>query len=376
MGPDAMSKIIASKWSTIQQSYNTYQIRILDAIRRCRTASLGGSLYKCDHCRSFHKRYHSCRNRHCPQCQNSQTETWINRQQEKLINTRYYHVVFTVPHELNQLFIHYPRQLYSELMRTAWKCLDSFGWNHKYLGAQIGCTMMLHTWGSNLSFHPHVHCIVPGGGVDLLGKWRNIKGKGKFLFPTKALSIVFRAKLIEGLTTFLQTEGMELDQATIRSIKRKPWVVYAKPSFQGPQSVINYLARYASKVAITHHRIRSLSDEKVVFNYTDYRHLNQKKVMSMDTNEFIRRLTLHFLPKGFSRIRHYGIMSSAWTRRIFPKAPTQVLNTAQLWLAKGLDINKCPKCEKGKLIFIQDLDPARGPPSIILNRKKHTVLDS
>jgi len=362
VGPDALANIIDSQWKDIRARYNSYQIRTLNAIRRCRTPALGGHLYICDLCGQYHKRYHSCRNRHCSQCQNTQKQAWIDKQEDKLINAKYYHVVFTIPHELNDLFMNYPRQMYATLMRVAWQTLDAFGWNHKYLGAQLGCTMVLHTWGSNLSYHPHVHCIVPGGGVDLNGKWRNVKGNGKFLFPVKALSKVFRGKMMKELTDFNNTAGMEFPVKFTNKLYANSWVVYAKPPFGGAPGVIKYLARYATKIAITHHRILSHNHKGVQFSYTDYKHKNQNKKQTLTEQEFIRRFVTHFLPKGFCKIRHFGILSSSWKARIFPDAENATKSIDTIWLTQGLNINQCKKCGKGNLVLMGEIDPARGPP--------------
>lgn len=356
--PDALAQIINSQWPDICDSYNAYQIRILNAIRRCRTPELGGSLYKCDHCGAEHFTFHSCRNRHCPQCQNTQQQKWIALQEAKLIHTKYFHVVFTIPQQLNDLFLAYQRQLYKALFDAAWQTLNDFGWNHKYLGAQLGATLVLHTWGANLSYHPHIHCIVPGGGVTLKGKWRNVKGGGKFLFPIKALSKVYKAKLISSITQFIKQQGMQLDKHFLDQLKRKPWVVYAKPASDSI-SVIKYLARYASKIAISHHRIIHFNQQEVSFYYTDYRHKNQKKIMVLSTHEFIRRFSLHFLPKGFCKIRHYGILSAAWKKKVFPNVEICVKTTQQIWSELGLDISKCNSCKIGNLTFIQDIKPSR-----------------
>ena len=364
-----IAKIITSQWQHVNDKYNSYQIRTLHALRSCRTAALGGHLYQCDKCKSKHMRYNSCRNRHCSICQNTQKQQWIDRQEERLIEVPYYHIVFTVPHELNELFRTYPRQFYKLLFHSSWNTLNSFGWNHKYLGAQIGATMVLHTWGSNMSFHPHIHCIVPGGGVTLQNKWKNAKGKGKFLFPVKAMSIVFRVKFMEELSKICCIMGLDNIDKLEKRLYIKDWVVYAKPPFGGVETVIKYLARYTHKIAITHHRIIKFEADKVTFSYTDYRHRNQKKTMTLSVREFIRRYTLHFLPKGFSRIRHYGILSSAWSRKIFPnKTLTSKVDWVLYWKNKGLDVTKCPKCKVGTLVFIELIAPVRGPP-----RYKNTV---
>jgi len=360
---DAIAQIINAQWQHILQRYNNYQLRIFDAIRRCRTSSMGGHLYVCDQCKQKHYRYNSCRNRHCPQCQNTQKEQWIEARQKQFINCHYYHLVFTLPHELNELCLAYPRQLYTMLMQTAWKTIDSFGWNHKYLGAQMGATIVLHTWGSNLSFHPHAHCIVPGGGVSLKGKWKAAKGNGKFLFPVKPLSIKFKGLFMAQLKAFFEQQGLDDTHELCSIIKAKNWVVYAKPSFGKNDGLIRYLARYTHNTAISNHRIIDFDDHKVSFYYKDYRHGNQKKVMTLTNQEFVRRLSMHFLPKGFCRIRHYGILSSAWKNKLFTNAQkTKAINWIDFWKAKGLDVNKCPHCKKGTLLYYRKIMPVRGPP--------------
>lgn len=359
---DSIARIINGQWGQITQKYNSYQIRTLNAIKRCRTSGLGGSLYHCKSCGHLHKRYHSCRNRHCPQCQNTQTQHWIEKQEEKLIHCNYYHVVFTFPHLLNEIFLTYPRSLYAQLMHSAWQTLNGFGWNHKFLGAQIGATMVLHTWGSNLSYHPHVHCIVPAGGITLKGKWKDAKGTNKFLFPVKALSKIFKSKMIEAIQHFMIEEGMELPSHLVNTLYKTPWVVYTKAPFGGAQGVIRYLARYTHKIAITNHRIINFDHSKVIFSYTDYRHRNQRKVMKLSSSEFIRRFVLHILPKGFCRIRHFGILSACWKRKIFLKHTKAKALPFDLWLKKGLDLFKCPKCKEGRLDFIRNINPVRGPP--------------
>ena len=363
--PRAIAKIIDGQWHRLQKQCNSYQLRHLDAIRRCRTASLGGHLYVCDHCGKQHKRYNSCRNRHCAQCQHTQKEVWVQARMQQILPTQYFHVVFTIPHSLNELCLIYPRQLYAMLFKASWQTLNTFGWDSKHLGAQIGATMVLHTWGSNLSYHPHVHCIVPGGGITVRDRWRPIKGKGKYLFPVKALSKVFRGKFIALLKSFCDDHGLDSINSLLVQLYQKDWVVYAKPSFGGAQGVIQYLARYTHNVAISHHRIVSQDADKVRFSYKDYRHGNQHKVMSLDAFEFIRRFTLHLLPKGFTRIRHYGILSSQWRNRLFPDAKLlPSIKWEDIWKSKGLEINKCADCRTGQLLHIGVIPPARGPPRL------------
>ena len=359
-----LARIIKDHWNYIDMQFNSYQKRTLFAIRNCRTPAMGGHVYICDKCGHKHKRYNSCRNRHCPQCQNTQQEKWVSYQQEKLINTSYYHLVFTIPHILNELFLSYQSDFYDSLMKKAWETLSQFGWNHKYLGAQLGTTMILHTWGSNLSYHPHVHCIVPGGGVSIQNKWKQANGNGKFLFPVKAMSPVFKEKMIEAIKLLMSQHGLKTNPTFFDSLNAKSWVVYAKPAMGGPDSVIKYLARYSHKIAISHHRIIDYDGQSVTFTYKDYRHGNVTKTMILSATEFIRRFTLHILPKGFRKIRHFGMLSGAWKHKVFPIShkKTKTKNWEEIWLSIGININQCPNCKTGTLDYLAKLDPVRGPP--------------
>ena len=357
-----LGKIIDNQWSNIQLHHNVYERRIFKAIRDCRTQSLGGKKYACTFCGEEHVRWKSCRNRHCPTCQNTQREEWISNRKSELIQTSYYHVVFTLPHHLNKICLSRQREMYRILFRAAWETLNVFGWNHKYLGAQLGATMTLHTWGSDLSYHPHVHCIVPGGGITLYNKWKDAKGGDKFLFPVKAMSQVYRAKFIAQM----KKAGIKIPEALNRKLYAKPWVVYAKPPFGNPETLIKYLAGYTFKTAIINARIISYDGHKVSFSYKDYRHKAKKRIMSMDVKEFLRRVSLHFLPTRFTRIRHYGILSSNWKRKLFPDAKKpEKIDWKKLWKDKGLDVNKCPNCRVGHLIEIASNNVTRGPPDKI-----------
>ena len=328
------------------------------AIKCCRTEGLGGELYQCDKCNKMHVRYNSCGNRHCPSCQNTEKIRWIEAQKARLINTTYYHVVFTLPHELNELCLKNQRQMYRALFQSAWQTLNAFGWNKKYLGAQLGATMVLHTWGSNMSYHPHVHCIVPGGGITIHNKWKDAKGNGKYLFPVNQLSSVFRAKHFEQI----KMAGIDLSQNLKIQLCENPWVVYAKPAIGNRETLIQYLARYTYKTAITNHRILHFDDKNVIFSYTDYRHKNLKKKMTISRWEFVRRFLLHILPKYFMRIRHYGILHSSWKSKLFPNLSKTKIDAKTIWEQRGLILDQCPFCKKGKLQFIENIQPKRGPP--------------
>ena len=359
----AIGKILNSQWTWIQSHFTGYQQRMFKALKDCRTVAMGGTAYACNTCGQEHLRYKSCRNRHCPNCQNTQREEWIAARKQQLITTVYHHVVFTVPQELNALFLRHQRQMYAILFRTAWQTLESFGWNHKYVGAQIGATMTLHTWGSNLSYHPHVHCIVPGGGVTLHNKWKHAKGGDTFLFPVKAMNKVFKGKFLNEI----QKTDVKISADIKEKLIKKSWIVYSKPSFNKTENLIKYLAAYTYKTAITNQRIISYDSGKVTFKYKDYRHGNKSKQMTLPVKEFLRRLSLHFLPSGFTRIRHYGILSSNWKHKIFPDAKeVEKQDWKQVWKAKGFDPDLCPSCQ-GNLIPVRSIYPQRGPPAAHFN---------
>jgi hypothetical protein len=368
---NTIARIIDDNWTYVQNNCNTHQIRTLDAIRRCRTASLGGHLYQCSTCKLQHIRYNSCRNRHCPQCQNTQKERWILEQQKRLVGPHFYHIVFTIPDGLHGLFMGYPRAMYSLLMQTGWSVINDFGWTQKYLGAQIGATIVLHTWGANLSYHPHIHCIVTAGGVDYKGQWRQAKGNGKYLFPVNNLSTVFRKRMLIGINKFLQVNGMKMDKIFKDQVIKKDWVVYCKPPFGGKQGVVKYIARYTHKTAITNHRIKTYENNRVVFTYKDYKHGNRTKTTELKATEFVRRLSMHILPKRFRRIRHFGIVSGNWKDAF--EQPSQLnqqkISWEELWKQKGLQIDKCPCCKNGKLIYLAEVRPVRGPPNFNKKRK-------
>jgi hypothetical protein len=268
----------------------------------------------------------------------------------------YFHVVFTLPHHLNGLCMQRPRLLYGLLFKTAWQVMKGFADNPKFLGAKSGMIAVLHTWGQNLSLHPHLHCIVPGGGVTPSGKWKQAKNKGKFLFPVKAMSKVFRAKFLDALNK----KGV-LSNELRQQLTQKPWVVYAKRPFRHPSTVIEYLGRYTHRVAISNQRIVSVEKEHVCFSMKDYRKGGRKDVCRLTQKEFIRRFALHILPKGFVRMRHYGILSASGKKRYLPLIREQTGEQPLDRPAKPLLKGRCPHCKKGRLVTIAFFG-ARGPP--------------
>ena len=335
------------------------QLKTLRAIAHCRTAALGGHVDACDACGNISVSYNSCRNRHCPKCQGHKREEWIQKREQDLLPCTYYHVVFTLPHELNPLAQRHTKIVYDSLFHAAWQTLQQFGLKE---GIQLGAIGVLHTWGQNLSLHPHLHCIVPGGGVDAHGKWRRKVKSNKYLFAVKALSKVFRAKFVE----LLRNQKI-LEREISDALFQKEWVVYAKMPFGGPKQVIEYLGRYTHKVAISNHRITAISDHEVSFDYKDYARGSEKKVMTLSHLEFTRRFALHILPHRFVRIRHFGILSSAWKRGKLQELQFQT-NIVLADKPLGTLLRKCPCCKIGNLITIE-IFGIRGPPASLLTAK-------
>lgn len=301
---------------------SAHHLRTLQALTQCRTASLGGHVDQCGTCGEKRISYNSCRNRHCPKCQGLVRERWMQAREGELLPVPYYHVVFTLPHQLNPLCMAHPEVIYPMLFRCAWQTISAFAADLKFLGARTGIVAILHTWGQNLSLHPHIHCIVPSGGITAAGKWKNGRGKGKFLFPVKAMRKVFRAKFVQALTQkWTQgklpdkgVSGQPLGESEFGCLRqrlyRKPWVIYAKRPFIGPKQVIEYLGRYTHRIAISNHRIREIIDGKVRFAWKDYRKGGKTAEMTLAATEFLRRFSLHILPHRFVRIRHFGFLAS------------------------------------------------------------------
>jgi hypothetical protein len=353
-----------------QLQLNSWQWRTLHAIRRCRTAALGGHIDQCDSCGHLRISYNSCRNRHCPKCQGQQREAWMAARQEELLPVPYYHVVFTLPETINQLALFKPAVIYGLLFSTAWSTIQSFASDPKHLGAQTGMISILHTWGQTLTLHPHLHCIIPGGGITSTGHWKSTRCKGKFLYPVKALSAVFRARYVAGLRKTFPEQPPEF----FHQLFATPWVVYAKRPFGGPEQVIEYLGRYTHKIAISNHRITGVNDQAVQFTYKDYRQAGTKKEMSLSAVEFIRRFALHILPKGFVRIRHFGMLSNAVKQTALASIREQ-LTPSQNRVQKEEPASElslplegiCPCCKKGRMQLVMDFDH-RGPPIELLSK--------
>jgi hypothetical protein len=333
---------------------NSWQLRTLHIIKKCRTAALGGHIDACDDCGTVRISYNSCRNRHCPKCQGKNREDWIAARSDELLPVPYFHVVFTLPDSINTLAIHQPKLVYDTLFDAAWETLAAFG---RQNGLKMGMISVLHTWGQNLSLHPHLHCIVPGGGVDKEGNWQNIRSDGKFLFSVKALSKVFRAKFCYKLK---ERDSLQYNKIRL-ALWQQSWVVYAKKPFGNADSVVAYLGRYSHKIAISNNRLQEIDSDSVTFSYKDYRQHGVKKLMKISQEEFIRRFALHILPKRFVKIRHYGFLSSSWKREKLKRLQKQLGIVPKVKIEKEKELPVCRCCGQGRMHIVAVFHE-RGPP--------------
>lgn len=346
--------------------------KTLNRIAQCRTSAMGYHHYQCNEqgCDYSKVVYHSCRNRHCPNCGNSKKEEWIESRLKELLPCKYYHVVFTLPHQLNELIMGNRKVMFKQLFDSSSYTLLKFAQDTKYLGATPGIVSVLHTWGQQLSFHPHVHCIVSGGGIMGEHQWLEAK-KAKYgcLFPVEALEKVYKAHFLTGMNALRNNGLLKLSyaqevnwSAMIRKMYELRWVVYAKQPFGGPQQVVEYLGRYTHKVAISHHRLKEIDDYgNVLFEYKDYADQGKKKLMKLSGKEFIRRFEQHLLPFRFVKIRHYGYLgNNQRKKRIIGvlermKLPVHkellwIPWTVRLLELTGRDVGLCPCCRKGRLV--------------------------
>jgi len=358
-----VADILKQHWASVVENgmLNTWQLRTLNAVKDCRTAALGAHVDGCTQCGYVRISYNSCRNRHCPKCQGIQREDWIQKRHSELLPVPYFHMVFTLPDTLNPLCLYQGKIVYDTLFKTVWSVLSSFSKDHKWLGADMGMIAILHTWGQTMSLHPHLHCIVPGGGLTRQGKWRTTKSRGKYLFPVKAVSKVFRSRFIEELKKVLSDE---MNPQVVATLYKKDWVVYAKRPFSGPQSVIEYLGRYTHKIAISNHRIKNISNDKITFSYKDYRNNGLKREMELEPIVFIQRYALHILPKGFVRIRHYGILSSRSKLKCRIEINRQIINCDAIntkQLHQLFNPKECPCCKQKTMRTIMCFN-RRAPP--------------
>jgi hypothetical protein len=362
----------------IPANKNTHVAKVLQRIRTCRTAALGYHLYQCteDNCGLIKYQYHSCRDRHCPNCGAIKKQEWIEARMQELLPVKYYHVVFTLPHELNSLVMGNRKLLYKLLFGASAGTLLTFAKDEKQLGAAPGIISVLHTWGQQLSFHPHIHSIVSGGGITGDNGWKNaINNNRSFLFPVKAMSIVYRGKFLQALQQMINKGEVILPadadlKQLFNLLYSKDWVVYAKAPFGGPQAVIEYLGRYTHKVAISNHRIQSINGEEgtVTFCYKDYADNGTQKQMTLAIAEFIRRFEQHILPERFTKIRAYGYLSNrgrhSRIREVLKKMKLPLHNgVAKIPMATrlieqyGIDMKECPCCGNKTLQLVKIFYP-------------------
>jgi len=355
------------------------QYKVINAICNCRTSILGGHIDRCDNCGHIHISYDSCRNRHCPKCQSMKTVRWLEERQKELLPVPYFHVVFTLPHKLNTLVLYNKKELYSLLMQSVWETIKTFGKDPKRLNGLMGMIAILHTWGQNLFDHNHLHCIVPGGALTNENKWQS--SKSDYLFPVKAMSIVFRGIFISGLRVLYDENKLKIPsdynlktslsirenfEILLNSLMKKSWVVYSKHPFAGPKKLLDYLGRYVNKIAISNCRILSCDEESVKFKWRDYSDNNTVKIMTLKPEEFIRRFLMHVVPKGFMRVRFFGFLANACKkknveaiRKLLSYEPTEEKQKKDIRLLMleltGSDITLCPKCKIGHLYTAQTI---------------------
>ena len=360
------------------------QLRVMRAIEVCRTAVLGGHVEKCDHCNFTRNAYNSCRNRHCPKCQNTERAKWLEARKAELLPVEYFHVVFTLPEQIAEIAFYNKETVYGILFRATSETLLTIARDPKHLGAEIGFFAILHTWGQNLLHHPHLHCVVPGGGLSPDHE-RWISCKPGFFLPVKALSRLFRRLFLEQFEDAFYKNELRFPgsiaplqdafafDALMRSHEDREWVVYAKPPFGGPQRALEYLGRYTHRVAISNGRLLSLQDDQVTFQWKDYRsqHREKSKTMTLDADEFQRRFLIHTLPAGFQRIRHYGFLANChradkleYCRKLLtsdllpqPDECQQMMEA----LTEPEPAHRCPQCSSGTMVRIAVLQPIRWP---------------
>jgi hypothetical protein len=373
------------------RSLSRDQLRAMSAIERCRTAALGGHVEQCDQCHFQRIAYNSCGDRHCPKCQSLARAQWIEDRQAELLDTEYFHIVFTLPEEIAAIAYQNKKVVYDILFRATSETLRAIAADPKHLGAEIGFFAVLHSWGQNLMFHPHLHCVVPGGGLSPDGsRWISCR-KGFFL-PVRVLSRLFRRLFLElleksfddgQLKFFSSLQELQDRKAFLRylaPLRKNEWVVYTKKPFAGPQQVLDYVGRYTHRVAISNNRILNIEGAQVTFRYKDYRDGSQQKTMTLSADEFIRRFLLHVLPAAFHRIRYYGFLGNRYRKEKLeqcrqllgmvpcePDSPTEVakLDYRDRYQAlTGSSLWECPACHRGRMLVIGEIPPG-GIPRII-----------
>jgi hypothetical protein len=385
------------------KSLTTEQRRALGDLTACRTAALGGHVLECPGCGHQEVSYNSCGNRHCPKCQATAAARWLETQAADLLDTPYFHVVFSLPSTLGPMALSNPRVVYGLLMRAAAQTLLEVATNPKHLGAEVGVLAVLHTWGQNLALHPHVHCVVTGGGLSLdEGRW--IAGRDDYFLPVPILRCVFRGKFLSGLRTAFQKGRLRFPgrlAALARPARfhrlldetvRTEWVVYARPPTKGPATVLKYLARYTHKTAISNSRLVSLADGRVTFRWKDYAHGGRRGTMTLEAVEFVRRFLMHVLPTGFVRVRHYGLLANrhrqeklARCRDLLGMAVTERVDADSTdpdpipppsHEATVTPTRVCPRCGAGRMVVVAEFPPMPLADGMPTGLEPFPILDS
>ena len=366
-GPE-LADIFRSHGQSYQRTHHisASQQKVMWAVSVCRTQQLGGHLDRCNACGFERPAYNSCRNRHCPKCQSLAKAKWLEKQTSELLPVGYFHLVFTLPHEFNRLILAHKKILLALLFKAVSETLLEFGQSR--LGGTMGIIAVLHTWDQTLKDHFHLHCLVPAGALSVdHSRW--IGARPNFLFPVTALSQVFRGKFLALLQQACDKGKIPPATNEIKASRQKSWVVYAKKPFGSPQTVLDYLGRYTHRVALSNDRILKIENGKVLLSYRDRKEGDQKKIITLDAHEFIRRFLLHVLPDGFMRIRHFGFLANrskkqalAQCRKLLkldpalPEIPKQSAKDLLLKLS-GIDLSRCPSCQKGTMIVVAELPP-------------------
>ena len=366
---EKIQEIINKGWKTYTEKNKVigYKKKVMKSIAECKTGAIGAHKYVCDECGYEEMAYNSCRNRHCPNCQTGKKLKWIEARKEEVLNIKYYHIVFTIPSEIYLIALQNQEKVYKTLFKASAETLQELARDEKYLGGEIGFFSVLHTWGQNIMYHPHVHLVVTGGGLTEIGKW--VEKEEDFFIPVKVMSKKFRGKFLNylkqekldfyGSNKYLENPASY--NSLIQEMYNKDWVVYCKEPFKNADSVIQYLGRYTHRVAISNERILNITETEVTFKWRDYKDNNKIKEMTVSIEEFIRRFLLHILPPKFMKIRYYGILGNRNKRKKLLKC--KILTRTKIYKKKklptleilkqtlGKDFNLCPCCKKGHLLI-------------------------
>ena len=358
-----------------KEMLTSLQLKVLEKIVSCRTAALGGHQEVCDNCGTVRYSYNSCGDRHCPKCQAAKQAFWIDDLMQNTLPIKHYHIVFTVPHQLNAVCLHNQRMYYDLLFAAVWYTLRSFGYTH--YGIESGAVALLHTWGRNLSLHPHIHCIVPAAGYTLDGQWKNIGHSGNYLYPVHQLSDAFKGRFLDSLKRALRKQNeLQLFDDKVQKAYHTKWVVHCEPSLASAEHVVKYLGQYTHRVAITNQRILNIAGGKVTFIAKDYRDRAVKKPLTLDGPEFLRRFTMHILPTRFVKIRRYGIYNHTVKRKLglqfVPEQKTDIdtlikrqepleTNLQRFERLTGVSPCQCPVCKTGRMVVVRELPRIRAP---------------